>query len=276
MSADIHSLVGAYAVDAVDEAERAAFELHLAECAECRAEVASLRAVTDDLSLLAEAAPPASLKQSVLAGIATIRPEPPVVRPTAAESELRSEPTPEPTPGSTAGATPDATTEPTGRQASEATVVRLSSWRRKPTTWLAAAAAAVAIAVGGLVWSPWSGQDQQLSQTQQVVAAKDAQRFEKTVDGARATIVRSPSLGKAVLIADNMPSAPDGKDFQLWLQRPDGSMVSAGLMPHGHSDTVTVMLEGDATTATGAGITLEPAGGSTQPTSNPVALFAFT
>ena len=68
--------------------------------------------------------------------------------------------------------------------------------------------------------------------TEQVIRATDAQRFEKVIDGAKATIVRSPSLGKAVIIADNMPAAPDGKDFQVWFQNPDGEMVSAGLMPH--------------------------------------------
>ncbi len=36
---DIHALSGAYAVDALDDIERAQFERHLAECAECRAEV---------------------------------------------------------------------------------------------------------------------------------------------------------------------------------------------------------------------------------------------
>ena len=40
---EIHALSGAYAVDALDDLERAAFERHLAECAECQAEVASLR-----------------------------------------------------------------------------------------------------------------------------------------------------------------------------------------------------------------------------------------
>jgi anti-sigma-K factor RskA len=52
--------------------------------------------------------------------------------------------------------------------------------------------------------------------------------------------------------------------------------VSAGVMPHGAADTVTVLLSGDAATATGAGITMEPAGGSTSPTTAPVALFSFT
>ena len=48
---DIHALSGAYAVDALDDIERAGFERHLAECADCRAEVASLR---ETAALLAE------------------------------------------------------------------------------------------------------------------------------------------------------------------------------------------------------------------------------
>ena len=51
MSVDIHALSGAYAVDAVDEFERAQFERHLAGCADCRAEVDSLR---EAASLLGE------------------------------------------------------------------------------------------------------------------------------------------------------------------------------------------------------------------------------
>ncbi|MEU0551652.1 zf-HC2 domain-containing protein [Micromonospora sp. NPDC005979] len=43
MSADIHTLAGAYALNAVDELERAAFERHLADCESCRQEVTELR-----------------------------------------------------------------------------------------------------------------------------------------------------------------------------------------------------------------------------------------
>ena len=67
---DIHKLTGAYALDAVDDLERAAFERHLAECADCRTEVASLR---ETAALLAESTavtPPSSLRDSVLSGIA--------------------------------------------------------------------------------------------------------------------------------------------------------------------------------------------------------------
>jgi anti-sigma-K factor RskA len=151
--------------------------------------------------------------------------------------------------------------------------------RRRPAlSWLAGVAAAVVLVVGGLVWSPWSGTSPstRLTPTEQVLEAKDAQRFVKVIDGARATIVRSPSMGKAVLIADNMPSAPAGKDFQVWFDQPGKGMQSALVMPHGSAPTVTVMLEGDAASATGAGITLEPAGGSPEPTSAPLALFSFS
>ena len=49
-SADIHALSGAYAVDAVDDIERAEFERHLATCADCREEVAGFRATAEQLS----------------------------------------------------------------------------------------------------------------------------------------------------------------------------------------------------------------------------------
>jgi anti-sigma-K factor RskA len=147
-------------------------------------------------------------------------------------------------------------------------------------TWLVAAAAAVALVIGGLAWSPWNdeGSTQQppLSITEQVIRAKDAQRYEKDIDGARATIVRSKSLGRAVIIADNMPAAPAGKDFQIWYQDPQGAMHSAGVMPHEAKPTVSMVLDGDASKYNGVGITVEPAGGSTEPTSPPIALIEFS
>jgi anti-sigma factor RsiW len=267
MSADIHGLVGAYAVDAIDEQERSAFELHLAECPECQAEVASLQEAATQLSLMSETAPPSSLRESVLAGIKTVRPLPPL------EAQSRGPVAAGPVGGSTP--TADAPT------AAETNVVHLRS-RRRVTAWLASAAAAAVLLVGGIAWSPWdnnsngNGSGRTVSATEQVLEAKDAKRYEKVIGGAKATIVRSVSLGKAVIIADHMPAAPDGKDFQLWLDQPNRGMVSAGVMPHGSADTVTILLSGDAATATGAGITVEPAGGSTAPTTEPLALFAFS
>ena len=42
-AAEAHTLIGPYALDALDDGERADFERHLAECATCRDEVAGLR-----------------------------------------------------------------------------------------------------------------------------------------------------------------------------------------------------------------------------------------
>ena len=263
MSADIHGLSGAYAVDALDEDERAAFVAHLAECLECQAEVTSLREAAVSLAALSEAAPPPELRAAVLDVIRTVRPLPPLTAPEAAETRETStaEATqPEPDPGGN--------------------VVSLHRARRarRAVVWLAGAAAAVVLAVGGLAWGPWhSGADRtQLTATEQVLRADDAQRFQKSIDGARATIVRSVSLGKAVIIADNMPAAPTGKDYQLWLQFPGKGMVSAGLMPHDAKPTLTLPLQGDAARAIGAGITVEPQGGSSAPTTAPIALFSFS
>jgi anti-sigma-K factor RskA len=248
MNADIHGLSGAYAVDALDDVERAEFERHLEQCPECQDEVASLRAAAVELSHGSSATPPTALRASVLRQISTVRPLPPVT--------------------------------PTGTSAQAdggGTVTSLESRRRRnPFIWLAAAAAAAVLAIGALVWSPWESNQPPPSATEQVLKAKDAQRFAQSVDGARATIVRSKSLGKAVIIADNMPAAPEGKDFQVWFQNPDGAMVSAGLMPHEAKPTVSMVLNGHASKFVGAGITLDPAGGSPEPTSAPLVLFEFS
>lgn len=261
MNADIHGLSGAYAVDALDDVERAEFERHLGQCPECQDEVASLRAAAVELTHASAVTPPPALRDSVLRQISTVRPLPPVTGRT----------------GSSGGPTGDRPTRLEG----PATVTPLESRRRRvnPMTWLVAAAAAAVLLIGGIVWSPWDdGGTQQpaLTATEQVIRAKDAQRYEKVIDGAKATIVRSKSLGKAVIIADNMPAAPEGKDFQIWFENPDGAMVSAGLMPHEAKPTVSMVLDGDASKYKGVGITVEPAGGSPEPTSAPIALIEFS
>ena len=77
---DVHALSGAYAVDALDDIERMHFERHLAECAECRHEVDSLREASGVLSEVAPVAPPAALRERLLADVATVRPLPPLVQ----------------------------------------------------------------------------------------------------------------------------------------------------------------------------------------------------
>lgn len=227
---ELHALTGAYAVDALDELERARFEQHLAGCADCRAEVSSLAETAAMLTHAVAMPPPAALRDRVLAEVATVRPLPPVV-----------------------------VTRPVRR------------WSR----WLPTLAAAVVLAVVGIgaVWQPWRGAAP--TATDRVLQAADATESTLTFPGgARATLVRSETLHQAVLVTEAMPAAPAGKVYQLWFDVPGSGMVSAGVMPAKADQTV--LLEGDADEATGAGITVEPTGGSPAPTSDPIALFPFT
>jgi anti-sigma-K factor RskA len=132
------------------------------------------------------------------------------------------------------------------------------------------------IITGGIVWQPWSPRQEQgqpvVSATQQVLQAKDAQRFEGKVGNGTATVVRSSSLKKAVIVTANLPAPPRGKVYELWFQQ-GSAMVKAGFVPNTASSTV--LLQGDAATAAGTGITIEPAGGSPTPSLPPVALITF-
>jgi anti-sigma-K factor RskA len=66
---DMHDLVGAYAVDALDDQEREAYETHLAGCDECVAELARLRESAAVLATSASVVPPPELKERVMAEI---------------------------------------------------------------------------------------------------------------------------------------------------------------------------------------------------------------
>lgn len=279
MSEDIHALSGAYAVDALDEVERARFERHLAGCSACRAEVESLVAAANQLSVLTEVAPPASLRAKVLAEIATVRPLPPLTAPQdqpADEDITSAPPVPVQAPAPSVPA-PTASSEPHVERRDELGDRRRSrSARGFARGWrLVVAAATVAVlAIGGFtVWRQIE-RDPQQALADQVLAAPDAMRFGKRLaDGSTATVVRSTSLQKAVLITSGMAQPPSGKVFQLWLEDTTGHMTSAGLMPAGGDQVV--VLAGDATHSKAAGVTVEPAGGSDQPTSAPVALIPF-
>src|SRR5689334_7565992 len=66
---DIHALAGAYALDAVDDLERAAFDRHLRECGACTVEVAELRETASWLTHAVAAPPPPRLREAVLAEV---------------------------------------------------------------------------------------------------------------------------------------------------------------------------------------------------------------
>jgi anti-sigma-K factor RskA len=254
--ADIHALAGAYALDAVDDVERAQFERHLSTCADCQAEVESFRATAVQLSSILDVTPPERLREQVLRDISTVRPLPP---------EVSRE----------AGDRIEATSRERAAE-NRSRVSRLDDARRRRRRWVAAAAAVVVLGGGALaVTQPWRSSQTQNDIAAQVQQAPDAQRYQQTLaDGSTVTIVRSPSVGRAVLVTQNLATPPNGQTYQMWLQAAAGNFVSAGLVPPGANETV--VLQGDAATAKGAGVSVEPSGGSQQPTTTPIALFAFT
>ena len=91
--------------------------------------------------------------------------------------------------------------------------------------------------------------------------------------GWAATVWHSDSLHQAVIVTTNMPKPPPGMVYQVWFDQPSSGSVSAGLMPAGPDQSLA--LQGDAASANGTSVTLEPEGGSATPTSDPVAVFDF-
>jgi anti-sigma-K factor RskA len=236
MSADIHALSGAYAVNALADAERIEFEAHLATCAACRDEVDSLRAAASMLGESVPTPPPAAVRDAVLAAIAQIRPLPPVVP-----------------------------TKPSSRE---------TAGGRRWYAALVAAAAVIALGAGAVVWHPWRNEaTTQLTAIDRVMHAPDAKHLTAPLGSGKITLVRSKSMRQAVLTSDDMPMPPAGQVYELWLQNAAGRMVPAGLLPRSASQRF--LLIGDAMEAKAAGITMEPEGGSDQPTTTPLALFSF-
>jgi hypothetical protein len=238
-----HALVGAYAVDALDESERDLFERHLAACPDCQAEVATLQETAGTLSATSLTTPPPGLRRDVMAQIATVRPLPPLpVQRTSGVGDR------------------DELAARRGR-------------RRRWTTTVAGVAAAAVLAVGLGVAQPWAGQPDDLSPAQQVLQADDARSTSVELGkDVRATVVHSDAANSSVIRTENMPPPPTDSVYQLWYER-DGAFESAGLMPVAEDQTVE--LSGDARGADGVGITVEPEGGSEQPTSEPIAEFDF-
>jgi anti-sigma-K factor RskA len=245
--ADLHTMTGAYAVHALPDDEREEFEAHLDACAACSQEVRELTATAERLGLGETVTPPPEMREKVLRRIASVRQEPPKV------------------PTRHAARTP-------GR------------WARSVPKLALAAALAAAASLGGIaVWQHQVAQDaqeqaqqsrQQAAELARVLAAPDAKvRSAPLPDGGSGSVVVSRSVNRAAFVASGLPAAPSGKTYQLWYAD-GGTMRPAGLLDGG-GDGTTVLMDGRLDGATAMGVTVEPDGGSPQPTSDPVLLLPF-
>jgi anti-sigma-K factor RskA len=247
VSAEPHTLTGAYVADALPGGERAAFERHLEACPACAREMRELRATLARLGSAAAAAPPAALWDRVRAEAGATRQLPPLA---GWESRPRH-------PGRGAAAA--------ARRAG-----------RRPGPALLAAAAALLVAVVSLaalslgLAGRSGGRDRTVDLVAAVLAAPDARRVAALPGGTgQAAVVVSRRRGQAVFEASGLAPAPAGRTYQLWVVGRAGPRP-AGLVEADAGGRVTRLLEGRVNGTEQVAMTVERRGGAARPTSEPV------
>ena len=228
---DMHELVGAYALDALSDEEREAFEAHLATCEPCQAELASLADVLDGLADDGEAGDvPAGLAARIAAELA-VTPQDVVV----ADAPVADAPVAE---------------------APLAEVVPIR--KRSVGRILAVAAASVAVLV--IAASVFVTLNKP-SDADRIRAASDVVEFQTGISDV--TVFVSDSEG-GIAVEGDMPAPAAGKEYQLWVVPADGSAPIAGpTMGGGETDAAWLT---DLDGASAIAVSLEPEGGSTTPT----------
>ncbi len=223
---EIHGAVGSYAVNALDLSELDEFEAHLAVCPTCSRELVEFCETAAELSLLATvAAPPPTLRSSILSAIKEVRPLPPEVPP-APVVAAPGEPTPRRAlPGSQP--TDDMTPREAGEPVIDELAVRRQRRRARVLTAAVAAVAAIALALGGVVYN-LAQQRQELVVQEQLRAEQERQEAEllaapdarilstETENGGQVSFVVSEDLNRAMVVAAGLPDAGSGNRYQLW------------------------------------------------------------
>src|SRR5579859_1482708 len=235
MRDDLHVLSGSYVLDALSAPERDSFERHLQHCPLCQDEVRGLRETAARLGLAKTAEPPPQLRQRVLAAAYRTRQLPPPVTDRPALERRRAQ--------------------------SRPLIGRLAA--------TLAAAAVVVVATLGINQAVTGHRPAGVSATiGRVVAAPDARTETiRTTAGGTVTVVVSADERAAVVSARGMRSLPSTETYQLWVMGPGGAR-SAGLLS-GTGQIAQVLASG-VEPGDRIGITVEPAGGTSSPTTTPV------
>ena len=234
----MHTLAGAFALDAVSDLERAEFSRHLEQCDSCAQEVAELRATAARLGAAMAEEPPPEFKDRVLAAMHATRQLPPRTRPVA-ERHRRS--------------------------------ARAPRWAVVVT----AAAAVVGLAAGGVFGGIALTQQDQL-QTAQSRLDQARQRYEpvaallaapdtKTVHGEApigggVTVIVSKSLNRVMVMDAGLPVQPGGKVYEAWLITGGNAPRSAGVIAS--SDAGGLVVADGVGSVDKLAVSVEQAGGS--------------
>lgn len=139
---------------------------------------------------------------------------------------------------------------------------RSKSWRYS----MVSAAAAVIVAVGGVVVvTQTMGNDPQPLQADQIVAAPDArQTSAEFPGGGSATVAYSMSQNAVMVSLGGVPQPPPGRVYQMWFV--EGSPRSAGVVTEDQLTSESGTVVDGLGASTNFAFSLEPAGGSPQPT----------
>lgn len=227
-------LAEVYALDAVSESERRQIESRLAaatpeEAAEFERRVRDVRETMAEVTEATAVDPSPQLRERLLDAIAADR------APIPAPADLAT---------------------------------RRRDGGRRLRTVLLAAAAAVVVAVGGAVVATRGLAPEPQPTAEQVFAADDVRTSSGQIEGGgTATVVYSKDVGAGVLVMNNVTPPAEGTVYQMWLMGGEDGAQPAGTMDAGAvAPSTTAVLEGLGD-ATALGFTVEPPGGSTQPTS---------
>lgn len=228
MSTELHTLSGAYALDALSPEEAAAFRTHLQACPACCQEVRELRSAAARMGASEAVTPPPYLKVRVLEAADRTPQQPPRVTPVGA--------------------------------------ARPSRWSPR---LVAAAAAAVlvvgtAIGVGVTVGEP--DEVALAGGVVEVFTAPDARSVEVETTHGPLKVATSRSEGEMAVDTSSLVPLDDEHVYQVW------TIVAGDPLP------VAVLDQPDAGAHMGmpepgtqVAITVEPAGGSQRPTTEPIA-----
>ena len=255
--AGLHTLVGAYVMDAVTEADRASFERHLLTCEQCQQDVRGLREAAARLGAAVAVPPRPELRDQTMQAAARIRQQPPLVvsqnRRLLAGRRLRQA-LPRPSRSAGVGARP---------------------WLARAAL-AATAALAITATVFGLhlssMQSRLSAAEQRETAIATVLGARDATTLTARVTtGGRATVVMSHRARALVFIGIGLTRLPAAQAYELWLMSPVGD-TPAGMLPPARRGMSGPMVVNRLRPGEQLAVTVEPATGAHRPTSAPVVL----
>ncbi len=234
----MHVLTGAYAVDAIDDqAELRRFERHLRRCQQCAGEVRGMTETAARFGFAASQPAPPGLRDRVLESVAKTRQLP------SAANRHRAR-----------------------RPARPSQMPRLG--------WVVAAVSLVLIFVLQIALLRAHDQLNQVRSRQAaltaVLAAPDARAVTApTSAGGQATVVYSLRRHSLIVTLAQLPSPPAGKVYELWLLGPH-QVRPAGLLPAGNRSRSAPVLVPGLISGDQLGLTVEPAGGTSRPTTTPI------